>query len=64
VKSSIVKLLMHGRCSQTTCTDANFLVLSLPLFMVEVAEAAIISILASALCMKTAATAQPSKMPK
>jgi hypothetical protein len=60
----MLKLLMHSRsCRQTTWIDTNPL-LSLALFMVEMAKAAIIPILASPLCMKAAATAETSKVPK
>jgi len=41
----------------------NFL-LALTLFVLKVAEAAIVSILTSALGMKAAAAAKPSEMPK
>jgi hypothetical protein len=65
MKSSILNLLMHGSCRQTTSIDATTnLLLSLTLFMVKVAEPAVMPILASSFCMKTAATAEPSKMPK
>jgi hypothetical protein len=59
----MLKLLMHRSCRQTSSVDTNSL-LSLALFMVEVAESTVIPILASSLRVKAAATAEPCKMPK
>jgi hypothetical protein len=61
VEASILKLLMHRSSNQTTSIDTNLL-LALPLFMVEMAEPAVIPILASAFCMKATATAEPPQV--
>jgi hypothetical protein len=54
---------MDRSSNQTTSIDTNLL-LALPLFMVEMAEPAVIPILAPAFCMKAAATAEPCKVTK